>query len=135
MVIDLLAVFDDGARPVDPKIPTDLRRALTIAVGESFTFRVLVKTAAGAPFRAITGDILLLTARTPASPGQRRLFQKTGTKMVGGWFADGTYEFTGTPADTMALGDIRRAFVDIRLTRSGGAAFVIFPSSTLTLGI
>lgn len=131
MVIDLLAVFDDGVRPLDPNIPLDLRRALAFSIGETVTIRAKILTAAGSPYRSIAGDVLTLTVRTPAAPGQRRLFQKTGTKATN--LADGTYVFSVAPGDTATLGDVRRGILDIKLVRSG-ASFVLFPASTLTLG-
>lgn len=131
MVVDLLAVFDDGARPVDSRLPVDVRKPMTIVAGDRTVVRVKLVTKAGAPVRLAGGESLVLTARTIPDPSSEILFEKTAARLPTD--PRGVYRFVVDSDDTAWRGDVRRGTFDIWYRQTVGPSCV-FPASTLILG-
>lgn len=133
MVIDITAIYDDGSRPADVSLPTDARTALALTIGDAAQIRVRLVTRSGTRVKLATGDRLVLTARTPASPLQKQIFQKTisGPVAVAGT-AVNIYTFAIASTDLARLGSIRRLVIDVVFV-TGGASYAVLPASTLTL--
>ena len=133
MVIDVIAIYDDGSRPADPSLPADPRVAIALAIGDAAKVRVRLVTRSGVRVKLASGDRLVLTARTPANPQQKQIFQKTIAGPVVSTGAFNVYSFAIASTDLARLGSIRRLVFDIVLV-TGGASYTVLRASTLSLG-
>lgn len=129
MLIDLLAVLEDGSAP-DPLLPTDIRKAISFPAGETVTLRIRLVTRAAVPIDLAGGDSLVVVARELASPSSRVEFNAAATKSASR--PSGFYDAVITTDQSAWLGEQGRLLFDIWLRRTAGN-FCVFPSSSMIL--
>jgi hypothetical protein len=128
VVIDLLAVHEDGSSP-DVRLPYDVRRALVLIAGTAVTLRVRLVTRSGVPVRIGDSESLVMTARSLGADAHE-LFQKTATRVSTD--AIGIYRIAIADADTGWLGTVRRGVYDLVYRQATGPSSVL-PASSLVL--
>lgn len=129
MLVSFVGVIDDGTRPIDPSLPVDQRRALTIQQGEDVTVRIKLVNRAGAEIRLGSGEYLALVARTVPSPQSRKLFQKQSVRATG--HPANVHDIVIASADTRPL-TVTRAIYDVWSVR-GASKLVVVPTSELII--
>lgn len=131
MLIEIVGVVDDGARPLSDVVPRDARQAIQLRQGETTIVRVTLVSAAGAPLRMTGSDHLAMTVRAQSgSPGPgKRLFVKTSAAAAKR--PANVYDIVISSEDTRGL-QVTRCIYDVFAVRSSGR-YVAVPTSELVI--
>lgn len=128
MVIDLIGVLEDGAKPAAEWVPVDPRHALEVTAGELLTVHLRLVTRAGVAVVLAGGEALALTARESTQRPSRRYFGVAGVAAPArgrGW-----YTFTVPGLSSRFLGGLAGVW-DVWLTRTGGEKYAVVPTSAI----
>lgn len=129
MVIDLIAVLEDGSQPAAEWVPRDPRRALEAPAGEQLVVRVQLVTRAGVPVVLAEGDTLTMTARESTQRPSRKFFHQAAVATT----TRGRYTVTVAGVTTRFLGGLSGVW-DLTLARAAAESFAVVPTSAIRFG-